>query len=233
MNFRKHVTSLLLATAAIAVTSAPANAATFVFNFGSDGAVDSGATPDIYAATSGALSVTASAYNGLSSIINQVSYLSQADITRTSAGLGVSGNRSGEINDNGLLSLGEGILLTFSEEVTLTQALFSNFTSGDSVDFEFGSPISSGETLDPLAVSGGAWNGSYQGTQFFFAANSLSANSFRLGGVTVNTPSGGGNIPPAAVPEPATWAMMILGFGLVGGFMRRRRDQVSMRFNFG
>jgi hypothetical protein len=24
-----------------------------------------------------------------------------------------------------------------------------------------------------------------------------------------------------AVPEPATWAMMILGFGLVGGAMRR------------
>lgn len=26
----------------------------------------------------------------------------------------------------------------------------------------------------------------------------------------------------AAVPEPGTWAMMILGFGLVGGTMRRR-----------
>jgi hypothetical protein len=24
------------------------------------------------------------------------------------------------------------------------------------------------------------------------------------------------------VPEPATWAMMIAGFGLVGGAMRRR-----------
>ncbi len=27
----------------------------------------------------------------------------------------------------------------------------------------------------------------------------------------------------AAVPEPATWAMMILGFGVVGGAMRRRK----------
>lgn len=26
-----------------------------------------------------------------------------------------------------------------------------------------------------------------------------------------------------AVPEPATWAMMLLGFGLIGGIMRRRR----------
>jgi hypothetical protein len=25
-----------------------------------------------------------------------------------------------------------------------------------------------------------------------------------------------------SVPEPATWAMMIVGFGLVGGSMRRR-----------
>lgn len=31
----------------------------------------------------------------------------------------------------------------------------------------------------------------------------------------------------AAVPEPMTWGMMLLGFGMVGGFMRRRRDQKS------
>ncbi len=30
-----------------------------------------------------------------------------------------------------------------------------------------------------------------------------------------------------AVPEPATWAMMIAGFGLVGGAMRRRRTSVA------
>ncbi len=34
----------------------------------------------------------------------------------------------------------------------------------------------------------------------------------------------------AAVPEPATWALMILGFGIVGSALRRRRTQV--RFNF-
>jgi hypothetical protein len=32
-----------------------------------------------------------------------------------------------------------------------------------------------------------------------------------------------------AVPEPGTWAMMILGFGLVGVGMRRRRGAVSLR----
>jgi len=33
--------------------------------------------------------------------------------------------------------------------------------------------------------------------------------------------------PPAAVPEPATWAMMITGFGLVGGALRRRQPKVA------
>ena len=32
------------------------------------------------------------------------------------------------------------------------------------------------------------------------------------------------------VPEPATWAMMILGLGAVGGAMRRRRATTSVRY---
>ncbi|QMW24460.1 PEP-CTERM sorting domain-containing protein [Sandaracinobacteroides saxicola] len=31
------------------------------------------------------------------------------------------------------------------------------------------------------------------------------------------------DITGSAVPEPATWAMMIIGFGLVGSAMRRQR----------
>jgi Concanavalin A-like lectin/glucanases superfamily/PEP-CTERM motif len=39
----------------------------------------------------------------------------------------------------------------------------------------------------------------------------------------------GGLVPPGvnAVPEPATWGMMIIGFGLVGGTMRRRVAKVT------
>lgn len=40
-----------------------------------------------------------------------------------------------------------------------------------------------------------------------------------------------GTINIAAVPEPAVWAMMILGFGVIGGVMRRRQRQ-SVNYNF-
>lgn len=34
----------------------------------------------------------------------------------------------------------------------------------------------------------------------------------------------------AAVPEPASWALMIVGFGMVGGAMRRRKPSVSVSY---
>jgi hypothetical protein len=41
-----------------------------------------------------------------------------------------------------------------------------------------------------------------------------------------------GDSPTAAVPEPATWLMMIFGFGLVGGAMRYRQRQPA-KVSFG
>jgi hypothetical protein len=42
-----------------------------------------------------------------------------------------------------------------------------------------------------------------------------------------------GNLSADAVPEPATWAMMLAGFGLVGFAMRRRRQShPTVRFAF-
>lgn len=60
----------------------------------------------------------------------------------------------------------------------------------------------------------------------------LTFNDFLLGGNLVSgnvivghsQASISGYVPPVpAVPEPATWAMLIAGFGLVGGAMRMRR----------
>lgn len=43
-------------------------------------------------------------------------------------------------------------------------------------------------------------------------------------GLSVSGPNGTANVRLGllAVPEPASWAMLIVGFGLVGGFLRRR-----------
>jgi hypothetical protein len=43
-------------------------------------------------------------------------------------------------------------------------------------------------------------------------------------GTRGTTGSFGGNVAFTAVPEPATWGMMLLGFGAVGFAMRRRRQ---------
>jgi hypothetical protein len=215
-----------LAAAAILCAANPANAAAIVFNFGGNGGLVG--NPSTYSSTSGGLTVTASGYSGLSALFNQVNYSDPSSVTRTADGLGVSGNLSGEINDLGLLTSGEGLLLTFSQSVELTRAVLTSFGLGDSVSFEFGAPIAAGETLDSLSAPGGVWTGSYTGTQFFFAANTgLTASSFRVGSVTVNTAT-------PAVPEPATWAMMVLGFMAMGSVLRRKsQQQQRVRYNFG
>ena len=41
---------------------------------------------------------------------------------------------------------------------------------------------------------------------------------------------GGVSLAIAGVPEPATWAMMIMGFGLIGGAYRTRRTQGKVSF---
>lgn len=55
--------------------------------------------------------------------------------------------------------------------------------------------------------------------------SSTFANSARIFGIDnlTFTPAA----TAGAVPEPATWAMMIVGFGLVGGAMRRRQAKIA------
>lgn len=53
---------------------------------------------------------------------------------------------------------------------------------------------------------------SYSGVSQGFTDEGFGLNSLRVTGNVVN----------AGVPEPSTWAMLILGFGTIGGMMRRR-----------
>jgi hypothetical protein len=60
---------------------------------------------------------------------------------------------------------------------------------------------------------------------FYIDADYLAAHP----GVRLNFGEGVGNLDPnavASVPEPASWGLMVAGFGLVGGTMRRRSTRL-------
>lgn len=54
-------------------------------------------------------------------------------------------------------------------------------------------------------------------------------NTGYKGGLLTPTPSTGPIAP--GVPEPATWAMMLLGFAVVGGAMRKRRNTPTVSYS--
>ena len=106
----------------------------------------------------------------------------------------------------------------------------------------------SGSTLDPTAP------GAYLFNTLAGWGNTYSSNAF-VSGLSIGVGSGAGSgfnanvdnlafttdlgttrynfaeASAAAVPEPASWAMMIGGFGLVGGSLRRKR-KVTTRVHF-
>jgi hypothetical protein len=62
---------------------------------------------------------------------------------------------------------------------------------------------------------------------FTFSPDVTSGRQFRVEGVNDDGHEGGGGGP---VPEPATWAMMILGFGGLGAVLRHNRRRARMAF---
>lgn len=70
---------------------------------------------------------------------------------------------------------------------------------------------------DPLASTGGTFLGGVNTLSFMVQNDALKAGNplgLRVEFLTSSV---------AVVPEPATWGMMILGFGAIGGAMRRRK----------
>lgn len=133
--------------------------------------------------------------------------------------------------DNGGTNLGT------HDDVVMTKVGGGVF-SLSSFDFA-GFGTETGVDLVGLLFGGGTLS-----TSFVADGVASSYQNFSLSGwnnlvsVTWTKPSDGGNGffldnintgASGAVPEPASWAMMIAGFGLVGGSLRTRRTKVAAR----
>ncbi|GAA4761228.1 FxDxF family PEP-CTERM protein [Novosphingobium ginsenosidimutans] len=55
-------------------------------------------------------------------------------------------------------------------------------------------------------------------------------NTLEVSGLSGGGASYGGQLSFAAVPEPSTWLMMILGVGIAGAALRRRRQTVKVSY---
>lgn len=221
----KIVSAAALATAMIG----SANAAVYVFNYGGNANSNSyGAPGNTITSTvtngSTSVSVVASAWSTLNSIT------SAAWLGNYPEGLGVKNSFLDQNSVDNYAGV-DYVLLQFSRPVSLTSAfltakgypVFGQPVKDADAVFSYGSTASTtaGSIVSPATASntvlgtlrtvatagetGKFWAIAASGTDRTFDA-------FKIGQITVS-----------AVPEPATWAMMILGMGAVGMAMRSRR----------
>ena len=110
----------------------------------------------------------------------------------------------------------------FTGALSFTYGAFTNFTAT-----VFDGLNGTGTALGSISLAANNVNAfdlvtiSFSGTGQSFAISGGGAQ-FGFDDVTFNE--------PGAVPEPASWALMIAGFGLVGSAMRRRKPSVSVSF---
>ncbi len=92
------------------------------------------------------------------------------------------------------------------------------FFGGDNLYYTTGPTFTDGNGISFTTAAGASVNLFYQDSAPSYRVNAQ--NPFVTGFVTATS------APVSAVPEPATWAMLVGGFGLAGGMMRRRATPV-------
>jgi hypothetical protein len=101
---------------------------------------------------------------------------------------------------------------TFQTAIVCGSACGNGYAGGFSgqLTFTVGRTDSTALSLSSLLSN------TYMGQQIYFTSDLVNADGLtgNVGATLVNTPS---------VPEPATWAMMLIGFGATGVAMRRTR----------
>ncbi len=162
-------------------------------------------------------------------------------ITRAAGGYGYTASAA-----NGLYGEGAGASHWLSTNTATDPITLSNFTGGvfgaGGLFFptDFGGNYINGGVNFTVSDASGNFNytltnaatNSFVGFVSTSGINSLSFSAVQNGvrWPTVGNLTLGGAGLAGAVPEPATWALMILGMGAVGAAMRRKRATTSVNF---
>lgn len=236
---RSACSALALFALAAAV---PADAATLLnWSFGASGTVNVASV----AKTSSGVTLTATA-RSFTALPDTLTSLTQTTvgglIQRTGPGIGVKGGASDPQLDTNTASAREGILITGSAGFSIYSLKLSFIDNDDTLQL-YG--VNADNSLVALGFGGTIKTGlGGAATVGFTSANSgtstltlLAPTDFysrylfttRVGGDTLymGTRGQGYRIDSigGAVPEPASWTLMIAGFGAVGVLARRRRIQ--------
>jgi len=127
------------------------------------------------------------------------------------------------------------VLITFNLAVA-TAVNASSFTSSPPpVDFASAGIFAGTFTARPTgtAIASSTNQMSINGSNFIsIAPTILSAGNYTIAvrGTATGATSVGSSVSFTAVPEPATWGVMLLGFGMIGAGVRMRRRSTSVRF---
>ncbi len=195
MNMRKFVAVAALTTSAFALSSA-ANAA-IIINIQEVG-------PDVVGTATGTLDLTGLADQGTIALALAVrgtpGYFGGGSSGSVQAYTGITGPADWGPGSLTNASSSSGDLFAFNPRFNGSPRIFVpiGYTSNSAIS---SSSTFAGATLASLGLT--------EGTYLYNAPNDT---------ITVIIGAARG-----AVPEPATWAFMILGFGAIGGAMRRQR----------
>lgn len=145
----------------------------------------------------------------------------------TTVGFGAAGSS---------LNIGGDTIFTFTLPTPGKLRITDAFLIGDVFRLTINGVVL-GPTSAPGAGAnlGGDFDAAFASGYYSAAEYDLLAGDFTVTGQATVSPFGGGaaglRVDTAAIPEPGAWALMIMGFGLAGGALRRvRRETVRVAF---
>jgi hypothetical protein len=138
---------------------------------------------------------------------------------------------------NDLWSAGDGPLMSDGDGLIVNRFATASDDSGEAVGTQIGSivaPLTQGGLTAPYGSLVGELGGVYEELGANFAGAAWGTGTLNLFFWDINGFDNAGSIAfdikpvsevrgPGGVPEPASWALMITGFGAAGAMLRRRR----------